>query len=138
MADLAERIYTEREQARIMPDESITMQSLLTVGTSAGGRQPKAIIAINRKTGEIRSGQISGLKNYDYCLLKFGNTQYSSAELEMAYYELATMAGIRMMLYIPLTVTTILSPSVSTAMVRGRFIRRLWLPLVLMLTAMSS
>ena len=58
LADLAERIYTEREQARIMPDESITMQSLLTVGTSAGGRQPKAIIAINRKTGEIRSGQI--------------------------------------------------------------------------------
>ena len=91
LADLAERIYTEREQARIMPDESITMQSLLTVGTSAGGRQPKAIIAINRKTGEIRSGQISGLKNYDYCLLKFGNTQYSSAELEMTYYELATM-----------------------------------------------
>ena len=37
------------------------------------------------------------MKNYDYCLLKFGNTQYSSAELEMAYYELATMAGIRMM-----------------------------------------
>ena len=97
LADLAERIYTEREQARIMPEESITMQSLLTVGTSAGGRQPKAIIAINRKTGEIRSGQISGLKNYDYCLLKFGNTQYSSAELEMTYYELATMAGIRMM-----------------------------------------
>ncbi|MBO7539006.1 MAG: type II toxin-antitoxin system HipA family toxin, partial [Prevotella sp.] len=110
LADLAERIYTEREQARIMPDENITMQSLLTVGTSTGGRQPKAIIAINRKTGEIRSGQISGLKNYDYCLLKFGNTQYSScvpsvasehsssaAELEMAYYELATMAGIRMM-----------------------------------------
>ena len=97
LADLAERIYTEREQARIMPDESITMQSLLTVGTSAGGRQPKAIIAINRKTGEIRSGQISGLKNYDYYLLKFGNTQYSSAELEMAYYELATMAGIRIM-----------------------------------------
>jgi serine/threonine-protein kinase HipA len=97
LADLAERIYTEREQARIMPDENITMQSLLTVGTSAGGRQPKAIIAINRKTGEIRSGQISGLKNYDYCLLKFGNTQYSSAELEMTYYELATMAGIRIM-----------------------------------------
>ena len=97
LADLADRIYTEREQARIMPDESITMQSLLIVGTSAGGRQPKAIIAINRKTGEIRSGQISGLKNYDYCLLKFGNTQYSSAELEMTYYELAIMAGIRMM-----------------------------------------
>ncbi len=97
LADLAARIYTERENARILPDESITMQSLLTVGTSAGGRQPKAIIAINRKNGEIRSGQISGLKDYDYYLLKFGNTQYSSAELEMTYYELATKSGIRMM-----------------------------------------
>lgn len=80
-----------------MPDESITMQSLLTVGTSAGGRQPKAIIAINRNNGEIRSGQISGLKDYDYYLLKFGNTKYSSAELEMTYYELAIKAGIQMM-----------------------------------------
>ena len=97
LADLAARIYAEREQAHILPEESITMQSLLTVGTSAGGRQPKAIIAINQKTGEIRSGQISGLKNYDYYLLKFGNTQYSSAELEMTYYVLATMAGIQMM-----------------------------------------
>ena len=97
LADLAARIYSERENARILPDESITMQSLLTVGTSAGGRQPKAIIAINHKNGEIRSGQISGLKDFDYYLLKFGNTQYSSAELEMSYYELATKAGIRMM-----------------------------------------
>jgi serine/threonine-protein kinase HipA len=94
---LATRIYTEREEVRILPDESITMQSLLTVGTSAGGRQPKAIIAINRENGEIRSGQISGLKDHDYYLLKFGNTQYSSAELEMTYYELATKAGICMM-----------------------------------------
>ena len=97
LANLAARIYTERENVRILPDESVTMQSLLTVCTSAGGRQPKAIIAINRKNGEIRSGQISGLKDYDYYLLKFGNTQYSSAELEMTYYELATKAGIRMM-----------------------------------------
>lgn len=97
LADLAERIYSERENARIMPDESITMQSLLTVGTSAGGRQPKAIIAINRTTGEIRSGQLSALKDFDYYLLKFGNSRYCSAELEMTYFELATLAGIQMM-----------------------------------------
>jgi len=97
LADLAMRIYTDRENAPILPDESITMQSLLTVGTSAGGRQPKAIIAINRKNGEIRSGQISGLKDFDCYILKFGNSQYSSAELEMTYYELATKAGIQMM-----------------------------------------
>lgn len=97
LVNLASRVYKEREKAMILPEESITMQSLLTVGTSAGGRQPKAILAINSKTGEIRSGQISGLKGYDYCLLKFGDSQYSSAELEMTYYELATKAGIRMM-----------------------------------------
>ena len=97
LANLAERIFMERENARILPEESITMQSLLTVGTSAGGRQPKAIIAINRKNGEVRSGQISGLEDFDYFLVKFGNSQYCSAELEMAYYELATMAGINMM-----------------------------------------
>ena len=97
LADLAERIYNERENARILPEESITMQSLLSVGTSAGGRQPKAIIAINRNTGEIRSGQISGLQDYDYCLLKFGNSQYCSAELEIAYYEMAVNAGISIM-----------------------------------------
>ncbi|MBP5508486.1 MAG: type II toxin-antitoxin system HipA family toxin, partial [Prevotella sp.] len=97
LADLAERIFAEREHAHILPEESITMQSLLTVGTSAGGRQPKAIIAINRETGEIRSGQIAGLEGYDYCLLKFGSSKYSSAELEMTYYELATAAGINMM-----------------------------------------
>lgn len=97
LADLAERIYNEKENVRIMPEESITLQSLLTVGASAGGRQPKAVIAINHKTGEIRSGQISGLKDYDYYLLKFGDSRYSSAELEMTYYELATKAGIDMM-----------------------------------------
>lgn len=97
LADLAEKIFTERENARIMPEESVTMQSLLTVGTSAGGRQPKAIIAINRQSGEIRSGQVAGLKGYDYSILKFGNSQYSSAELEMTYYEMAINAGIDMM-----------------------------------------
>ena len=97
LADLAERIFVERENARILPEESIAMQSLLTVGTSAGGRQPKAIIAINRKTGEIRSGQIPGLEDFDYYLLKFGNSEYCSSELEMTYYELAVAAGINMM-----------------------------------------
>ncbi len=97
LADLAVRIYMERENARILPNESITMQSLLTVGTSAGGRQPKAVIAINRNNGEVRSGQILGLKDFDYYILKFGNSQYSSAELEMTYYELAIKAGINMM-----------------------------------------
>lgn len=97
LADLAQRILTERENVRITPSETLTMQSLIAVGTSAGGRQPKAIIAMNPETGEIRSGQIAGLKGFDYCILKFGNPVRSSAELEMAYHKMAKAAGIRMM-----------------------------------------
>lgn len=97
LTELAQRIFTERENVKIEPGESLTMQSLIAVGTSAGGRQPKAIIAINPSTGEIRSGQIAGLKGFEYCILKFGDADRSSAELEMAYHEMATLAGIEMM-----------------------------------------
>lgn len=97
LADLAERIAVERERVRIMPDESLTLQSLIAVGTSAGGRQPKGIIAINRKTGEIRSGQTNSSQGFDYYILKFGDKVRSSAELEQTYYEMALEAGVNMM-----------------------------------------
>lgn len=97
LTDLAQKIFTERENVRIMPDESLTMQALIAVGTSAGGRQPKAILAINPETGEVRSGQIAGQKGFEYYILKFGDPQRSSAELEMAYYKMSVAAGIRMM-----------------------------------------
>lgn len=97
LIDLAEQIYTQRENAHIDSDQSLTMQALMAVGTSAGGRQPKAIIAINSETGEIRSGQVGGLKGFEHCILKFGNKERSTAELEMTYYEMAQKAGIQMM-----------------------------------------
>lgn len=97
LVDLARKIFAEREEIEILPDDSITMQTLIAVGSSAGGRQPKAIVAIDRKTGDIRSGQIPGLENYDYFVLKFGDEARSSAELEQAYYLMAKEAGISMM-----------------------------------------
>ena len=97
LADLAEKIAIERENVRILPDESLTLQSLIAVGTSAGGRQPKGIIAIDRETGEIRSGQTDVDPTLDHYLLKFGDRNRSSAELEQTYHEMALMAGINMM-----------------------------------------
>ena len=97
LAHLAQKIFVDREEAHIAPDEEITKQLLMAVGTSAGGRQPKAIIAVNRETSEIRSGQIAGLDGFDYYILKFGDPERSSAELEMTYYEMARAAGIDMM-----------------------------------------
>jgi serine/threonine-protein kinase HipA len=97
LSDLARKIQMERENASISPEESLTLQSLVMVGTSAGGRQPKAIIAINRETGEIRSGQIETGTEYEYYILKFGNDKRSTAELEQTYYNMAIEAGINMM-----------------------------------------
>ena len=43
-------------KAEIRPD--FLVESLFKVGTSAGGRRPKAIINLNLKTGECYSGQV--------------------------------------------------------------------------------
>lgn len=97
LTELAQKIFLEREKVKILPTETLTMQSLIAVGISAGGRQPKAIIAINSKTGEIRSGQVAAQEGFEYCILKFGDSERSSAEIEMTYYEMALEAGIQMM-----------------------------------------
>lgn len=97
LTELAQKIFAERKNIKILPNESLTLQSLIAVGTSAGGRQPKAIIAINPETEEITSGQIPNQEGVEYYILKFGDTNRSSAELEMAYYEMAIAAGINMM-----------------------------------------
>lgn len=94
--DLSLNIKHQRESAIINDVHDITMQSLISVGTSAGGRQMKAIVAINKETGEIRSGQVGGLDGFEYCIVKFEDTQFPSTEIEMAYYEMAIASGISM------------------------------------------
>jgi serine/threonine-protein kinase HipA len=42
------------------------MIDVLKMGTSAGGARPKAIIAYNEKTGDIRSGQMLPDKGYEH------------------------------------------------------------------------
>jgi len=96
LAMLSNKILHEREQLHLQQDESVTLQSLIQVGTSAGGMRPKAVLAINTKTGDITSGQIAGKQDDEYYILKFGDAIRQTAELEMAYYQMATEAGIRM------------------------------------------
>jgi len=47
------------------------LRDILRVGTSAGGARAKAVIAWNRETNEVRSGQIAAGDGFDYWLLKF-------------------------------------------------------------------
>lgn len=94
--DLSVEILENRFSTSFTTNDDLTLQSLLQVGTSAGGRQKKAIIAINGESGEIRSGQIAGLPDYDYYILKFGEANFPAAEIEMTYYSMAVDAGIEM------------------------------------------
>jgi serine/threonine-protein kinase HipA len=94
--DISIKVHEYREDMLLDANEGLTMQALLSVGTSAGGRQMKAIVAINEKTGEIRSGQTDGLDGFEYYILKFGDKSLPIAEIETAYYYMAVAAGIEM------------------------------------------
>ena len=82
------------------------LSDILRVGTSAGGARAKAVIAWNRKTNEVRSGQIAAGEGFDYWLLKFdgvaGNKDKELEDpkgygaIEYAYHLMAKAAGITM------------------------------------------
>lgn len=94
--DISLKILEDRDNIVLNTNEELTLQALLAVGTSAGGRQMKAIIAINNETGEIRSGQTDNLDGFDYYILKFGDRSMQMAEIETTYYNMAVAAGIVM------------------------------------------
>jgi serine/threonine-protein kinase HipA len=82
------------------------LQNILRVGTSAGGARAKAVIAWNKETNEVRSGQIAASEGFDYWLLKFdgvsGNKDKELEDpkgygaIEYAYSLMAKAAGITM------------------------------------------
>lgn len=95
---LAQKIFDERQEVSVRDDENLDLQSLYEVGTSAGGQHPKAIIAINDETHDIRSGQVSLPEGYKYYILKFAEgDDFPFTRMEMVYYDMAKEAGIRMM-----------------------------------------
>ena len=47
------------------------LAEILRVGTSAGGARPKALVAWNLDTHEVRSGQVTAPAGFTYWLLKF-------------------------------------------------------------------
>lgn len=77
---------------------------ILKTGTSAGGARPKAVIAFNEKTGEVRSGQTRAPQGFEHWIIKLdgvSDVQLGASKgygrVEMAYYRMATACGIQMM-----------------------------------------
>jgi serine/threonine-protein kinase HipA len=78
---------------------------ILRVGTSAGGAKPKAIIAFNEKTKEVRSGQVKAPEGFSYWIIKFDGMEGGDIKdnplgigrIEYTYYHMALDCGIKMM-----------------------------------------
>jgi len=106
---LASDVLTHRDEIQATfagPAREKALNDILRVGTSAGGARAKAVIARNRETNEVRSGQIAAGEGFEYWLLKFdgvaGNRDKELEDpkgygaIEYAYHLMAKAAGIAM------------------------------------------
>lgn len=102
----AQKMLDQREvfTTNLHKDEEQSVLEILKIGTSAGGARPKALIAWNEKTGEVKSGQTKAPKGFEHWLIKLdgvsdvqlGNSN-GYGRVEMAYYNMAKDCGIDMM-----------------------------------------
>ena len=91
-------------EANLNDDKKAAIAEILRLGTSAGGQRAKAIIAYNKATGEVRSGQIEAPEGFDYYLIKLDGVSaqvgFKATEnygrLEYSFYQLAKACGIEM------------------------------------------
>lgn len=109
LVKLASDVLTQRENFQGTLGEKArdkALADILSVGTSAGGARAKAVIAWNRNTQEIRSGQVPAGEGFEYWLIKFdgvsGNKDKELDDpkgygtIEYAYHLMAKAAGIHM------------------------------------------
>ena len=109
LVELATDVLTHRNDFRVSFADAGKEQALndiLRVGTSAGGARAKAVIAWNRSTNEVRSGQVPAGEGFEYWLLKFDGVKSNKDKeledpqgygvIEYAYWKMAGDCGITM------------------------------------------
>lgn len=109
LVELANAALSDREAFVAQIGESpaaAEMQAILSLGTSAGGARPKAVIAYNEATGQVRSGQVDPGPGFEHWLLKFDGVEKAGdhglqdprgwGAVEFAYSQMARTAGIEM------------------------------------------
>lgn len=106
LVNVASEALAEKQDfgANLSNDKKAAIAEIVRLGTSAGGQRAKAIIAYNKETGEVLSGQVSAPKGFDYYLIKldgvtaeagFRETQ-NFGRLEYSFYKLVKECGIEM------------------------------------------
>ena len=74
LVTLASEVLSHRQDLHVSfagHRKAEALRDILRVGTSAGGARAKAVIAWNRATDEVRSGQIPAGPGFEYWLVKF-------------------------------------------------------------------
>lgn len=106
LVEIAKKLLSEKESfvTNLKADDEKAILEILRIGTSAGGARPKAVIAYNERTGEVRSGQTNVPKNFEHYLIKLDGVSdiqlgqsLGYGRVEMAYYNMAKACGIEMM-----------------------------------------
>ena len=106
LTKLALEILSEKENVKLKYDDAMIAQ-LMQSSSPVGGARAKTLIAWNRKTNDIRSGQINAGPGFEYWLLKFDDIENNKdkdktpddreyTKIEYAYYLMAKTAGIEM------------------------------------------
>ena len=105
LTELAKQVLNQRKTfSANLQKGSKNYMDMLRVGTSAGGAKPKAIIAYNDKTKELRSGQVKAPEGFTYWILKFDGVEGGKlndnplgiGRIEYAYSQMATDCGVQM------------------------------------------
>ena len=103
LVNIAQKMLNKRESfaTNLKKEEELSVLEILKIGTSAGGARPKAVIAWNEKTGEVKSGQTSAPKGFEHWLIKLDGVSdiqlgrsHGYGRVEMAYQVMATACGI--------------------------------------------
>lgn len=106
LVDVANTVLSKKSSfaTNLKQDKKAAIAEIVRLGTSAGGQRAKAIIAYNRETGEVRSGQVPAPPGFEYYLLKLDGVNGEAGlketqnygRLEYSFYQLARKSGIEM------------------------------------------
>lgn len=94
----AKDVLSKKEETTLQTENSILWQDLIKISSSPGGKRPKAIVAINKETNEVKSGQGEVPNGFEHYILKYDdNSSYPYSRLEYVYYLMTVEAGIHIM-----------------------------------------
>lgn len=106
LVEVAKEALSKKKEfgANLDIDRKAAIAEILRLGTSAGGQRAKAIIAYNKDTGEVRSGQVPTPEGFDYYLIKLDGVSAEAGfketenfgRLEYSFSLLAKECGIEM------------------------------------------